>query len=326
MINLKEKLNLKTFNDWNKITKKQIIFYGGSSLLHKYSLYELKSIGFPDGKLQFKLPPKSPNYWDDPLHIHQFLDKCKEKLNLSTMEDWNSITTKQIQLFGGSRLLQKFSLFELKVLACPEGKMLFFNSSRKPIGFWEKKENIYQFFDFLKEKLNLKTIEDWNRISIDQIKYYGGFGLLEKFSLKEIIELNHPDFIHYQLSNENKKSSQRWLFLHVQSLFPGEEIVEDFFHSDISRESGFNVQFDIFLIHRNIAFEYHGKQHYEDIPSLYSSIEMYQSRDKEKLKLCEKYGIQLIVIPYWWDRHLDSLKRAIYNNDFTFEPTGKSLP
>ena len=45
------------------------------------------------------------------------------------------------------------------------------------------------------------------------------------------------------------------------------------------------------MIERNIAIEYHGKQHYEDIPQAFNSVETYQHRDIEKEKLCKEHGI-----------------------------------
>lgn len=34
-------------------------------------------------------------------------------------------------------------------------------------------------------------------------------------------------------------------------------------------------------------------------------------RDKEKRKICEKEGITLIEIPYWWDKKIPSLATTI---------------
>ena len=136
--------------------------------------------------------------------------------------------------------------------------------------------------------------------------------------LKINFENEDKDFVSFSklisgthAGSVQKRSSQRWLFLQVKKLYPHEEIVEDYFHPEISRISGANVQFDIFMIERNIAIEYHGKQHYEDIPSRFSPVETYKHRDVEKQKLCSEHGIQLIVIPYWWDNKLDSLKETL---------------
>ena len=67
------------------------------------------------------------------------------------------------------------------------------------------------------------------------------------------------------------------------------------------------------MIERNIAIEYHGQHHYEDIPDGFSNLETNKNRDTEKEKLCSEHGIQLIVIPYWWDNKLDSLRETLYS-------------
>ena len=306
---LKMNLNLQTHTDWNSISRNQIKFYGGKGLLDKYSLYELKCFGFPEGKSYFDRPI---GYWDDINNILSFLNTVKEKLNLQTPEDWNSLSYHQIENLGGVRLLNKYSMYEIKCMGCPEGK-LNFHPSKKPSGYWDKEENTRNFLEDFKEKLDLKTPDDWNRISKQQLRFHGGNGLALKYSIKEIIQMkNSNSFDNFGLGN--RRSSQRWLFLQIQKLFPGEEIVEDYFHSEISRQAGCAVQFDIFLVNRNIAIEYHGKQHYEDIPSTgFASVEMYQFRDNEKEKLCNKNGIQLITIPYWWDGNLESLQITLNN-------------
>ena len=314
---IKEKYNLQTPEDWNSITWEQIKSSGGSSLISKYSLYELKCMACPDGKLIFNNPPHSSGYWEKQENIDNFLLKIKEKYNLITLEDWNSITQKHITSNGGGSLLSKFSMFEIKCMAYPEGK-LSFDKPPHSLSYWENQENVDNFLSKIKEKYNLNTPDDWKRISRHQITSLGGWGLINsKNNIKIKFEMENKTTKSILLStlvsgSAHKRSSQRWLFLQIKKLFPHEEIVEDYFHSEISRISGFNVQFDIFMIERNIAIEYHGKQHYEDIPSGFANVETYQNRDIEKEKICSEHGIQLIVIPYWWDNKLESLKETLF--------------
>ena len=310
---IKEKYNLNTPEDWNSIKAQHIQSNGGWGLLVKYSLYEIKCMGCPEGKSIFKNPNQPSGYWDNQENIDNFLSKIKEKYNLQTPEDWNSITHNHIQSNGGWGLLKKHSIFEIKCMACPEGKSSFNN----PSGYWENQENIDNFLSKIKEKYNLNTPEDWKRVSKTQIIQEGGSVLLTNkiYSTIKIKFENEEEISISKLlaGSVDKRSSQRWLFLQIKKLYPHEEIIEDYFHSDISRQSGFTVQFDIFMIERNIAIEYHGLQHYEDIPSGFSSVETYKYRDLEKEKLCSEHGIQLIVIPYWWDNKIESLKETLFS-------------
>ena len=316
---LKENLNIKTINDWNLLTKKQIKENGGGSLLQKYSIYEIKCLACPEGKDLFSNPYKSPGFWEKKKNIQEFIVKLKLHFNLDSIEKWNLLNFDQIKSIGGSSLFKSYSIYEIKCIGCPEGKFIFSSQPNpyKSHGFWDNDENIHNFLLFCKEKLKLNSIEDWNRVSNDQIRLLGGVGLLSKFSRNEILQfvknISNDQSLHLsKASSLLSRSSQRWLFLQVQKIFPQEEIVEDYFHSEISRNSSFHVQFDIFLVNLNIAIEYHGRQHYEDIPNAgFASLEMYQNRDEEKAKLCKEYGIKLIVIPYWWDCNVDSLKNTI---------------
>ena len=317
-VKLKEKYNLNTPEDWNSITTNHIQSNGGRSLLAKHSMYELKCMACPEGKLIFSNPRQVSGYWENKENVRKFLEEIKQKYHLQSIDDWNSINHKHIQSNGGSRLLSKYSMYELKCLGCPEGKD-FFNFPNKVQGYWENKENIDKFVSQIKKKYNLNTPNDWKRVSKFQIKSDGGWWLFNN-QVDVKIQFDSPNkkskFIPLSklISGScHKRSSQRWLFLQIKKLFPNEEMVEDYFHSEISMSSGANVQFDIFMIERNIAIEYHGKQHYEDIPSGFSGVETYQYRDLEKEKLCKEYGIQLIVIPYWWDNRLDSLRTYLYS-------------
>ena len=314
---LSQKYNLKTPEDYNSITYKYI----PQTLLKKYSIFELKCMACPEGKSVFDKQPKSSLYWENENNILEFLSTVKQKYNLQSPEDWNSVTRKQIQSIGGNGLFKNYSLFALKCLACPEGKDVFDNQP-KSSEFWQDESNRDQFFEKLRHKYNLKNPNDWKRLSKSQIISQGGNWLFKRNKNLSNIQIkfessdnkNIPEYLPLnELISETlgKRSSQRYLFLQVQKLFPREEIVEDYFHSEISRISGCNVQFDIFMIQRNIAIEYHGRHHYEDIPQAFSNLETYKNRDIEKEKLCKKHGIQLIVIPYWWDNNLDSLKETL---------------
>ena len=317
---IREKYNLNTPEDWNSITQEHITSNnGGGTLLKKYSMFEIKCMACPEGKSVFNNQKQSAGYWENIENIQHFLLTLKEKYNLNTPEDWNSITHNHVKSNGGASILNKYSVFEIKCMACPEGKSLF-NNPRQPPEYWEIKENIEKFLSQIKEKYDLHTPEDWKRISKDQIISQGGRGLINNKNLKVNVkfetENNSTKYIPLSTLISKairKRSSQRWLFLQVQKLYPNEEIVEDYFHSEISRISGANVQFDIFMIKRNIAIEYHGKQHYEDIPQAFSNVETYKQRDFEKQKLCEEHGIQLIVIPYWWNNKIESLRETLYS-------------
>jgi hypothetical protein len=43
-----------------------------------------------------------------------------------------------------------------------------------------------------------------------------------------------------------------------------------------------------------------------------SNLERTQMRDKEKKQKCNEKGITLVVIPFWWNKAISSLKATIH--------------
>ena len=320
MEKLRNEFNLNSIEDWNLITSKNIISLGGRTLLDKYSMYEIKCFGCPDGIHTFSQPkkrisnPKPAGFWKNNDNVQNYLTELKEKLKLNSIDDWVQLTKKDIESNGGSTLLKKYTLKEIKIIGFPEGKSVFLEQKsiiQKPTGYWDNYNNIQNFIDKLKINFDIKSKEDWKRVSKTQIRSLGGLGLISKIENDSSLLERFPE-LRFISFNNGGRSAQRWLFIQIQKLFPGEEIVEDYFHSEISRITGFHVQFDVFLVRKKIAFEYHGIQHYEDIPaSGFATIEMSKQRDNEKEKLAKQFGITLIIIPYWWDNNLDSLRNTI---------------
>ena len=173
---IKKKYNLNTPEDWNSITTSHIKSNGGGTLLSKYSIYKLKCLACPEGKSIFNNPKHESGYWENGENIHNFFIHLKQKYNLDNPEKWNSITQKHILSNGGRSLLKKYSMYELKCMACPEGKEIFNN----PPGYWENHENILQFLEEIKKKYNLNTPEDWNSITTNHIHSNGGRTILKK--------------------------------------------------------------------------------------------------------------------------------------------------
>lgn len=115
------------------------------------------------------------------------------------------------------------------------------------------------------------------------------------------------------------------------------EIHSDFWHP-IARygDTGSSIQLDIFIprffVHfffliksLNLAFEYQGVQHFEK-SNVMNDVSTIQSKDEDKLVQASKegifvyvtlthtIGITIILIPYWWDHTINSLKATIHKS------------
>jgi hypothetical protein len=85
-------------------------------------------------------------------------------------------------------------------------------------------------------------------------------------------------------------------------------------------KTGFNLELDGYNEEYKIAFEYHGKHHYEQVLYFQKTKEKFnlqQERDQWKKKRCEELGIKLIIIPYYYDCYNpEKLRNFIYDELF----------
>ncbi len=44
----------------------------------------------------------------------------------------------------------------------------------------------------------------------------------------------------------------------------------------------------------------------------HAEVEITKQRDKFKVSVCEKAGITLVVIPYWWNKNIESFAQTLY--------------
>lgn len=72
----------------------------------------------------------------------------------------------------------------------------------------------------------------------------------------------------------------------------------------LTRSFGSKMEIDGYCECLLMAFEYHGKHHYQRIKYWHKSEQDFikqQKRDQQKVDLCKKYGITLLIIPYFED-------------------------
>jgi hypothetical protein len=106
------------------------------------------------------------------------------------------------------------------------------------------------------------------------------------------------------------------------------EIIENKLHEELVwKETGRNMEFDLFLSHERLAFEFRGIHHYQNIYSL-GKLHHLQFRDQSKIEECNKHGITLIEVPYWWDCNPNSLIATIHKNrpELLSAPLGEPIP
>jgi len=309
---LAKKLEIKQPSDWSRVVVRDFIKYGGSAIFKNYdSLEEFYRFHFPDDWKQIiALKRYPPNYWSDPKNQRTFLDNFASQNNIRKESDWESVLVGDIKAAGGRQLLAQYpSLADALQALYPENHWEDFCSKRQTKKMWDDPVKVRSFLERKCKHFGITELQDWYRISWWQITQAGGASLLRRYGdLCSVLRVAYPDYPWdwRLLISQSKKSSQRVLCRRVQELFPNTEVIEEYYHEEISRVSGAAVEIDVYVPSLKLGFEYNGRHHYEDVP-MRSSLELQQKRDEEKKQICDKLGIHLLSVPFWWNHELSSL-------------------
>ena len=294
------KLNLKTIDDWLSVTRDNLIQNGGLSLLRYYkgdfSLL-LQSI-YPNFLIDFKsLKFKSHYYFTSIENQREFMDYLFKKFKLKSFDDWVKISRTKIQRSGAQGLLSQYN---------NNMKTLF--SSIYPNYPWENSISLFRYnlspkIKELIDKYHITQKKDWYRLLGIHSSHQNMFDLLKEFYPSEKWKKSN-----FQI--RAKKTTQRLLFSFTQKIYPSLLLIEDYYHPKLIFEE-INLELDIFIPALQLALEYQGQQHYDDMPAVFGTIELLLSRDEAKEKLAKDHSIKIIYIPFWWDQSLSSLRSSL---------------
>ena len=312
-----KKYQLKSLDEFLFISNRKIVQNGGNNLLKIYlnNYNKLLTTIFPN--FSFDLL----NLSSKEFHL-KFLNYLFEKLNLKSIDDWLNVPRNKFILLGAKNLLDFYSndlIFLLSSLypsfSLNKNYLNNINNNNENNNINNLKNNrdnreyikmkfrpnnkYYKTIEFNQQKIKylinkykICQKKDWYRLplQIEEINIFRSLSLLfpnEKWD-KNL-------FLH-----RAKKSNQRQLYIIINQLYKYLLILEDYRPPNLIYQNNWIVmEFDIFIPSLNLAMEYQGRQHFDDIPDAFGSNEMFANRDRIKEKLAEEIGVKLISVPYW---------------------------
>ena len=344
MDRLFDELQLESLDDWSKISAMILI---NADLPMNLSFTTLSTPPQGDLKLILKkyysnnfnnmLTNLYPNHnWNFEQYLqeliecdaHQYFQSIKNqrifmnhifiKLNFKSLDDWLKISFKpsnqspksnQSKLIDINNILQLYSnnFMQLLCSVYPLHKWDFKNFKFRPHRVLFKSSiefNIKDKLISLKQQYLIEQKKDWYRLPtmIDQINVYESLKIaypLERWSKSKF-------------SNRTKKVRQRLLYCMICNYFSSSLVIESYYHPQLLFINDMTkMELDIFIPSLNIAFEYQGEHHYDDLPAMSSYLEHQIHRDQMKAQLSNQLQIKIVSIPYWWDQSLNSMLHAI---------------
>lgn len=198
----RHKYNITTDEDWYNIKSDDVGKNDGYALMrrHNDSLINFLKWYHPEREfLQWKFRQVQKHYWDDKDNRKKCFEWLVKKLNYNTYEEYYNL---QQQIFidnGVGRLVGYYQDSTLNLL-----KDLFSENLWLPWKFgqvsksfdWRNKDNSKLWLEWFAKEHNYKTIEDWYKITQNEIKKYNGAGLLWHYNGSHLSMLsdNYPEY------------------------------------------------------------------------------------------------------------------------------------
>mmetsp|Transcript_1791 Transcript_1791/g.1971 ORF Transcript_1791/g.1971 Transcript_1791/m.1971 type:complete len:501 (+) Transcript_1791:179-1681(+) len=311
-INMKHNLNTQT--KWYEFISKDIYTHVGFHKVNSYAepIVRMLQLLTPYTWDVWTFKFMWRNYWNSRSVQAEKLDHIASQLNIKHLDEWFGITFRDIERLGGRSVMQKHgNSLHSALRALYPYKWRLKHARKFPQGHWKKKENQEEFLNNVSHQYNIKSHNEWYRLSERQLTKQFGPGVLRYY--RDILETLDPSFSWdwRRLSAKNKRSTQRWLYHCVCQIFPDDVVLEEHYIG-IPASAGHWHVVDIFIPTKNLVVEYQGEQHYNDNVIFQSMpASALQARDISKAELCTSLGLTLVPIPYWWRGDIDSIRATI---------------
>jgi len=244
------------------------------------------------------------------------------------LSQWYQRSNKDVIALGASALLKRYnnSLSKLLEHVYPGFDWQPWLFDRGPKRLLDDPSIVKRLVSKVEKELQIKEPMEWYRVSIDQLKDLGLAKIFQYHGMVSILKVAYPNMAwneQFLLGKGFKKAGQRWLGAVLRQLWPKAELVEEYrFAENISNSSSekkLPMVFDFFFPDLNLAFEFQGLQHYQQLP-VYGKVSLRMTQDDAKLSLCASKGITLVQVPFWWTRDKSSLITSILEQRPEFKP------
>lgn len=113
---------------------------------------------------KFKVVPDG--YWNNEVNVKKYMNWLSEKLNIKSMEDWYNVSTSDFKNNYGYSLVQKYGQY-IRIITTIYNNHNWLPWKFKVVsdGYWQDENNVKKYLNWLSEKLNIKSKEDWYNVS-----------------------------------------------------------------------------------------------------------------------------------------------------------------
>jgi len=262
-------------------------------------------------------------FWQSVSNHKQYIRWLSKELAIDSPQRWYSVRVRDVfRQAGGISFLKRYGNSLQRALASliPTHRWSSWLFLRVSSQYWQKDTNIKAYLRWLSNELSIRQMSDWLDISQQQVcslkgsalirNQRGLFGLLSRFFPDRLWTTMETTFDKVSI----KSKRQLHLFRMMRELFPEERILFNHLYPCRRSEKRTNsFELDIFIENHSLAIEYQGEQHYQ-WTFKHGSPNILRERDYARKQACDRFGITILEIPFWWDQRMESLTSTIHTH------------
>ena len=201
--------------EWSKESRTYFSKRGGKELLRHYgSILNLIKEVKPEKAWDPFLIGKYPsNHWKCRKNQRKFLDRIVQTYEIKNDNDWKNVNWNHIKKHGGSGLQRQYKNFtEMINTIYPEKEFhpLFSRNHKLPNNYWKEAKNRKEFINYLIDKYNILSPNDWKNITQKDIIAEGGSGIYREYNtLGDFIVSEYP-LLWNSILSQNKIRTDEW--------------------------------------------------------------------------------------------------------------------
>eukprot|EP01127_Copromyxa_protea_P020016 TRINITY_DN6614_c0_g1_i2.p1 TRINITY_DN6614_c0_g1~~TRINITY_DN6614_c0_g1_i2.p1 ORF type:complete len:524 (+),score=59.77 TRINITY_DN6614_c0_g1_i2:3-1574(+) len=313
---------IKSLDEWYKVSGTELKKLKGTASyilsLHGDSLAKALKVAFPEHDWilgRFLYPPK--NIWHGITECRQFMEYVARSLNITHMDDWYSITRRQIVSCGGIGIISHFgSLPAVLKATFPEVQWVFGRFLIAPKGAWSDGTCKREFLDYCGEQLGINHLDEWYQFSRVDVDKLGGRELINRSGgLFNALQSSYPEhkWVDGRFSYVGRKSwddpkKVRDFLEYIREPL-GITSLDDWYRIsqvELAQVGGAGLYFKFGTIGKTLKFAY---------PDLEWELEKFSNRDKRTRQRLLKSFLQA--------KFSDTLVENYYHPALNWENGGK---
>jgi hypothetical protein len=162
---------------------------------------------------------------------------------------------------------------------------------------------------YIEKERKLSKPEDWYRVTDESMKELGVFYLISKSGgLFEVLKKHRPEF---RWQEEQfvcfHHTGLKTLGIYLSRIWPYLEILKDYELTSREKVSYFIPSLKLAIDYQSLGF--YRKDNVQD-----RKVSLSFTEDKEKKSLAFDQGMEIVFIPFWWDRKISSLMATLLQN------------